>query len=103
MGAQSFTQYGPHPIALIAFNRARDEAGYEHGHGYSGSLAEKRTYRLLDEPAGLLSAVTEWAETLLLEDDPRWCEKWGPCGALPVCAIEGGPIVGWLFFGIASS
>ena len=80
-----------------AFTAARERAQHEHGHGgYTGTIAEKRSFRVLTAPAGTVN-VCDWAQGLLDTGDPRLDDKWGPAGCV-ACGVQQ-----WLFFGIASS
>jgi hypothetical protein len=96
MGAQQFdtVAYGKTPRE--AFSNAVDQARYDHGHsGYSGTMAEKDSYTLLDP--GTEDPAT-FAERLMAEDDPRICDKWGPAGCVKLDGNDE-----YLFFGWASS
>lgn len=96
MGASTFTQLGQGKTAAEAFKAARAEAQYDHGHsGYSGTLAEKTEFTLIDLPAGKTPA--EYAAELIDGGDDRIDDKWGPAGCIAVS-----PGVR-LFFGWASS
>ena len=51
MGAQDFYDYAFGKTAQDAFHACVDNAQYEHGHGgYSGTIAEKGSFRLLPTP-----------------------------------------------------
>lgn len=96
MGAQDFTQGGSGKTAQLAFSAAVQEALHEYGHrGYTGSLAEKHEFVVIDLPDG--ADPHEYADKLIQEDDPRISNKWGPAGAIHLGGEE------WLFFGWASS
>lgn len=77
MGAQSFTvtAWGETPHA--AFLEARDQAGYEHGHGYSGSLSEKSEFVLLPQ-----TFKTDQAARDFIHDRMDEADKWGPALAV---------------------
>lgn len=54
MGADNFDTYGFGKTARDAFNTACRDAAYEHGHGgYTGTIAEKSSFRLVDLPKGM--------------------------------------------------
>lgn len=99
MGAQEFSNLVPGDTVREAFSKGVDQAAWEHGHGgYTGSLAEKHSYVVIN-PGKVYSKedAFELSDKLLEDDDDRVNDKWGPAGALEV---EGGQ---WLFFGWASS
>jgi hypothetical protein len=110
MGAETFRQIGRGATHRAAFQAARDQALYDYGHrGYTGSLAEKQDYVLIEVPAtfvhdpevkgwaGPVSREAQYAEKLIDNDDPRISSKWGPAGCIQIALGE------WLFFGWASS
>lgn len=80
--------------AAEAFDAAVKEAQWEHGHGgYSGTIAEKRSFRLLTVPTGMKPLDYARSDAALdLVDD-----KGGPAGCVALGPGE------WLFFGWASS
>lgn len=90
MGSNVF--FHPQRIAdaRAAFRAASQEAGYTHGHGYSGSLAEKHDFTIIHaRPMWEDQAVAE-ANRLIDAGDPRIDDKWGPAGAIPfICALNG--------------
>ena len=95
MGAESFRQKAEGATAEIAFREAVSEAQHERGHGgYTGTIAEKRSYVVIAVPKGMDPRV--FAESLMREDDPRIRDKWGPAGCVALGPNE------WLFFGWAS-
>ncbi|MEU5434511.1 hypothetical protein AB0G73_14205 [Streptomyces sp. NPDC020719] len=101
MGAIDFYSTATGDDLESAFQAARHEAAWEHGHRpYSGSAYEKERVTLLDEPRRPVGEAMERAKELLDADDPRVRSKWGPAGALAI-TTEGGE-EGWLFFGVAS-
>mgnify|MGYP001586066602 CR=1 FL=1 len=100
MGAATFTQYEQGIEAGPAFARATAEAAYMHGHGgYSGTLAEKYNYVVIDHAPRPLGDAHVEADRLINEADERIDEKWGPAGALRVMDETHD---GWLFFGWSS-
>jgi hypothetical protein len=57
MGASTFITTAKGTTAQEAFDAAREEARYEHGHGgYTGTIAEKRTYVMTRDDGGVLKA-----------------------------------------------
>lgn len=96
MGSEVFYHTAAGKTAREAFNNAKQEAHYDHGHsGYSGSIAEKNNYVIIECPDGVSPA--QYADTLIEEADARIDDKWGPAGCIKV--KEGH----YLFFGWASS
>jgi hypothetical protein len=105
MGAQVFSQTVWNADMRKAFNLARDEAAYEHGHGgYTGTVAEKgEVVKVRDIPMTEQDANNE-AWRMIDARDHRTNDKWGPAGAIPLTKTPNGTqIDGWLFFGWASS
>jgi hypothetical protein len=106
MGACNFSQYeavrkGEHgPDAKTCFRRAVESAQWEHGHGgYTGTLAEKHGFVMIEPPVRNLKAAYKRAHELVMDD--RVSDKWGPAGCIRVGA--GKRPHGFLFFGWASS
>jgi len=96
MGADVFFQDGKGATAKEAFNDARDQAAWEHGHGgYTGSLAEKYEYVMIKCPEGV--NPREYADDLINNRDTRVDDKWGPAGCIKLEDNK------YLFFGWASS
>lgn len=96
MGAETFFQRATGKTAKEAFNNAVDSAAYDHGHsGYTGTIAEKNEFVIIDVPDGVDPRVH--ANQLVNEGDERVNNKWGPAGCIQTGAEE------FLFFGWASS
>lgn len=96
MGACDFLTVGKGPTARAAFTVAKEEALCASGHGgYSGTIAEKGSYQMIDLPEG--KTAFDYAEELMNNDDPRISDRWGPAGCIKI--KEGS----YLFFGYASS
>ncbi len=96
MGAEVFTVDSTGDNVLEAFRGAVEDAEYESGHGgYSGTIAEKEDFVLIDLPEG--QDPHKFADELIHANDPRIDNKWGPAGAIKTGDGE------WLFFGWASS
>jgi hypothetical protein len=114
MGAEQFITTAEGATADEAFDAARKEALYEHGHrGYSGTIAEKEGFTTFEVPA--LASADEamarvYARAVLSgqfergegdEEMRRIGEavdgKWGPAGHIPLAGKR------HLFFGWASS
>lgn len=98
MGASEFFQFSNGETAKKAFINAVQEAKDDYGHnGYTGTIAEKNEYVRVGT-VNTKEEAKELAEKLLLDDDPRIEDKWGPAGA--ICINDTNE---WLFFGWASS
>jgi len=79
-----------------AFVTAVERAAYMNGHGgYTGTIAEKRSYVEIECPDG--KKAEEYIEEMCEEDDERVSDKWGPAGCMQVGDGE------YCFFGWASS
>ena len=103
MGASEFVSTARGNTAQDAFGKAREEAQYESGHGgYSGTIAEKHTFKVLGSAATLKEAH-EMAGKLLEDCDPRIDDKWGPAGCITVPPPQKGALAIFVFFGWASS
>jgi hypothetical protein len=95
MGACRFVTQSKGIDAKDAFANAVREARWENGNsGYTGSIAEKSTFTLIDLPVG--KNAESYADELMTQDDKRVSNKWGPAGCI---ALKDG----FLFFGRASS
>lgn len=85
MGAHSFTQYQAGADMHAAYEAAVRDAQLEDGHSpYSGTIATSHGVVSLTYTPMTPAGARALAERLLGEDDPRICDKWGPCGAIPV-------------------
>ncbi len=101
MGAQDFFCNAQGKTAKEAFENARQRAYYDHGHtGYTGSIAEKDTFTVIDVPSG--EEPDHYASKLIQNDDPHIRDKWGPAGCIRLGPVNG-PVSYYLFFGVASS
>lgn len=112
MGANFEVVYSTETDPTKAFREIVEEALYLYGHsGYSGTMAEKGDFVVIDYEAATRAEAEDMAYTI--DDEcvyvPRPSErrhpkysnyatdKWGPAGALRV--RDGG----WVFFGWCSS
>ena len=96
MGACTFFQEAKGATAKDAFANAVFDAQYEHGHGgYSGTLAEKRDFVMIELPPG--QTPHTYADELINNSDSRIDDKWGPAGCIKIDGDN------YLFFGWASS
>ena len=85
MGSTTFIQSATGPTAAEAFRSAQEEAGYESGHGYSGTIVEKPGFVTASPEVLWDDQAVDLAWVLLDADDPRFADKWGPAGALAYC------------------
>lgn len=96
MGADEFLVVSRGKDAHEAFNRAVEQAQYDHGHsGYTGTIAEKDSFVMIELPEG--KDPQDYAETLVSDGDNRIVDKWGPAGCIDLG--DGA----YMFFGLASS
>ena len=105
MGAEPFDNYvaksEQFQTAQEAFNEAKASAQYSHGHaGYTGTIAEKDSFESRNNGKPIpRDLVVLWADR-----DGSGQDKWGPAYMVPVGeSFEDLTIVGWLFYGWASS
>ena len=102
MGASTFTNFGPDREldAQKSFESLTRAARHEHGHGgYSGTIAEKHSFVVIQATPVNPEAAYELADRLIDAADPRIDNKWGPAGAI---RVKGERFDGWCFFGWAS-
>ncbi len=99
MGAEQFWQRARGKTPNEAFQAAREQAAYDHGHaGYTGTIAEKHEFVVIpftEIPEDM--TPSQYAGKLMEDSDERVDNKWGPAGCIQVGPEE------WLFFGWASS
>ena len=97
MGAYEFETVASGNTVEDAFDGARSDAQWEHGHGgYTGTIAEKHSFVIVSPVPLSTDEAYELADNLLYADADI-SDKWGPAGAIPIDTGE------WLFFGYASS
>lgn len=102
MGAERFDHYQKGADVKSAFAAATEEAAYEYGHrGYTGSLAEKNEFEIRNEGKPLTMKESEAFADKDLEDNDH--DKWGPAWAVAIRPDDSQEIIGWLFYGYASS
>ncbi len=100
MGADVFEIESVGKNASEAFNNAREESLYYFGHvGYTGTIAEKSSYIMIDCPNG--TAQCDYIDQLLDNDDKRISDKWGPAGCIYLGTTDKG-LKRYVFFGLAS-
>lgn len=105
MGANTFYAEAEGATAQDAFSKAVDDAAFEYGHGgYTGTIAEKDTFTMIEVPASykpdaltLFYRACSYAVDLLEERDRRVDDKWGPAGCIEYAKGK------YLFFGWVSS
>lgn len=104
MGATTFTvtKTGNYSSAAEAFNKAIKDAQYEHGHGgYTGTIAEKRSFRMAKFNGEL---TKENINTIIqngLAGNGDFNDKYGPAGCIEL-VVNKKDIRSFLFFGWAS-
>lgn len=85
MGALTFESYAEGTDVDKAFQAAVDQALYDHGHsGYTGTIAEKDSYVIIESTPLSPEAAEELADKLIRDNDDRIADKWGPAGAIAV-------------------
>jgi hypothetical protein len=100
MGATTFGTIGNLPDAKEAFDLVVNEARHKYGHGgYTGSIAEKQSFVIVDRTEHSRADAGDVAEQLIDMGDSRIDDKWGPAGAI---RVKDRDIDGWYFFGWAS-
>ena len=100
MGADFFGTYSKGKTAREAFTMSKSKAFHDYGHsGYTGSIAEKNTFIMIDVPEGFTPA--KYAAKMIKEDDVRVSDKWGPAGCIFIRRDNDENV--YLFFGWASS
>jgi hypothetical protein len=82
MGADFFTETGSGSNVEQAFDNATEQSRYDHGsEGYTGTLAEKGDYTVVDRAVRWEKDAADFAETNA--NHPLVADKWGPAGAIP--------------------
>jgi hypothetical protein len=101
MGAVVFEQFqsGTAHGLVSAFKAAKQQAIDINGVGYTGTLAEKPGFVVIDHETHSLAEARDIADTLIAQNDPRIADKWEAAGAL---FVKDGGIFGWYLFGWAS-
>ena len=95
MGAEVFFAKSKGKTNQEAFKNAVDDAHHYYGHrGYTGSIAEKNSFVMIDLPKG--KDAEQYANELIDVDDARIEDKWGPAGCFYIGKKE------YFFFGWAS-
>lgn len=83
MGATTFFQIYEGEDPKSAFKTAIEDSKYYHGAGgYTGTIAEKNNFIMIDLPKG--KDPREYAEELLYDNDSRVKDKWGPAGCIEI-------------------
>ena len=101
MNAEKFTQYVDGPDAGASFRQAVDDALFANGFGgYSGTIAEKSGYLVLDKHPMTYEQALAIAEELLELHDIRVYGVDAPAAAL---RVKDPGYDGWLFFGMAAA
>lgn len=91
--------------AKKAFISAVEGAAYEHGHGgYTGTIAEKHDFKIVktvrvnkdDFNINNPDQYLDW-------DNGIANDKWGPSACVEIVDEKTGEVLGWVFYGWASS
>lgn len=103
MGGISFEVHQPGTELATAFQEARQAAAHEVGwREDSGTIATKDEVTVVHEGTLSLTAAKALADRLLNRFDEPYCDHYGVvAAAIPVADTDGGPGIGWLFFGFA--
>lgn len=89
MGTETFIHEQPGTDVAAAFAAAVDDACHEHGHeGYTGTLAEKDNYTLIQSEPMPVDQAVQLADHLIEVRDPRIAAPRGPAGAIPITGGE---------------
>jgi len=92
MGADQFATTATGSTADQAFHTATEQARWEYGNGgYTGTIAEKGSYTIIDTTPRTFDEAVAYADQLLSKSDPRIDDKWGPAGAVPYYAPTTAP------------
>lgn len=105
MGAAVFATYTSGENVKDAFNRlVADAVSETGGGGYTGTIAEKSSFVVIQQEPVSLKDARDMARRLIDDADARIDDKWGPAGAIALRASADEPdrTAGWLFFGWAS-
>jgi hypothetical protein len=95
-GGSDFYTFGRGSDPKAIFRELVEDARHESGHGgYTGTIAEKDGFKVVSKPL-LKDEARKFANREAGKND-----KWGPAWAIPVS--EGGKVIGYMFFGMASS
>lgn len=80
-----------------AFDVAREEALYWHGHsGYTGTIAEKPSFIMIEPDEG--ETAVDVIERMIRDKSSEYYDKWGPA-----CCVYDKQSDDYIFFGLASS
>jgi len=101
MAATTFTVTSKGKTAQEAFEEAVEQARYRDGNGgYSGTIAEKSSFRMVAGVEGLVKLSEADKRQLadsMLDDRRSWIDdKWAPAGCIALGNEQ------WLFFGWAN-
>lgn len=113
MGSDTFYTRAVGANAKEAFAAAVEDAKYMNGHGgYTGTIAEKRSFVVIDRKPVPIDTARMIANDLIERGDPRIDDKWGDAGCIELLpdpkaedrAVRGGKKMReFFFFGWASS
>lgn len=103
MGAQAFVTVSRGETAQDAFVTAVQDAQYENGHGgYTGTIAEKNTFKVIDPPKGFdidnpIRSAFDLIEGYGSRPTEFWDDKWSSAACVELGEGK------YVFFGWASS
>lgn len=98
-GSMEFYTESSGSTAKEAFEAAVNQAKWESGNaGYTGTIAEKRTFSLASPSSLSSKEAYSLADSLILSD---YSDKWGPAGCIPLLS-NSNQEQRYLFFGWAS-
>lgn len=121
MGAEEFEHFAKGKTMRHAFNKAVEEAEYDHGHsGYTGTIAEKGDFTNFGAlPSGITeSELMDWIYDGCLPDESfvaehfkdkaeeindTYTDKWGPAAGFEIKPFGFGRWGEYVFVGLASS
>lgn len=87
MSAEAFIAYGEGADVATAFRAAVAAAQGEHGNsGHTGTVADKDDYIVIDGGPHSEEEAEALAETSFSDLEERGGDRWGPAGAIGVCA-----------------
>ncbi len=101
MGASEFITTSSGKTPKEAFIKAVREAAFWYGHGgYTGTIAEKDGFLMIDPPKKEVN-LYDYIGALLDDEESPVTDKWGPAGCINIDEKEG--VSQYVFFGFAST
>lgn len=107
MGSTTFSNLGGGKTAQVAFDKLTKEARKWYPGSYTGTIAEKSSFIMIELPADVqksmkgkiedkVKVVQEYSTKLIRAQDRRIDDKYGPAGCIQVSPTK------WFFFGWAA-